>query len=79
MGNQHSCCVFKSSSGYKKKDDDRYIPTDTEEPPQHPPPQVPSASNLQHISEREPDGMQRVTILNVHCAGCILITIYNYL
>ena len=56
MGNKHSCCVYKSSNGYRKKDEERYIPTDTEEPQTQPPPQVPSSTNLQHISEREPDG-----------------------
>ena len=62
MGNENSCCGYKGSSAYRKKDEDRYIPTETEEPPVQLPPQVPSSTNLQHISEREPDGMDHFII-----------------
>ena len=55
MGNKQSCCISASPKAPRKKVEEIYAPEDhVVEPP--PPQRLASSSNLQHISEREPDG-----------------------
>ena len=53
MGNKQSCCITASPKTHRKNVEEIYAP---EEPNEAPPQKLPSSTNLQHISEREPDG-----------------------
>ena len=53
MGNKQSCCITASPKTHRKNVEEIYAP---EEPNEAPPQKLASSSNLQHISEREPDG-----------------------
>ena len=55
MGNKQSCCFYKPPRGSRKNAEEKYLTN--EETVTQPPARPPSASNLQHISEREPEGI----------------------
>lgn len=63
MGNKQSCCVYGSPRS-RNKTEEKYLPAaqadgaeGAGQPSQRPPTKEASATNLQHISEREPDGV----------------------
>ena len=51
MGNKQSCCI-QTSPKLTRKSEEKYIVED----PEPPAPKHASSTNLQHISEREPEG-----------------------
>ncbi|XP_074661597.1 cyclin-Y-like protein 1 [Tubulanus polymorphus] len=53
MGNKHSCCFYTSGSHRKKLPEEKYQPSELPIP--EPVVRRASSSNLQHISEREPE------------------------
>ena len=57
MGNKQSCCIAAAPKGSSRKGktvEEKYIVDD----PEPSPVRATSSSNLQHISEREPEGKQ---------------------
>ncbi|XP_013390644.1 cyclin-Y-like protein 1 [Lingula anatina] len=50
MGNKVACCVYSTPKSSRKKYEERYQPAEPESSPNQP-----NATNLQHISEREPE------------------------
>ena len=80
MGNKQSCCIYSTPRERRKKTEEKYIPTDKREDPvnQTTLSAQASSSNLQHISEREPDGeiyimnmIQLAQYLNLHLKLCL--------
>jgi hypothetical protein len=61
MGNSQSCCVYPSTERSHKRTEDKYqydyTPTPGVDEPKPVAVRETSTSNLQHISEREPEGI----------------------